>query len=249
VINLKISIVTAVWNREATLSDALDSLAAQTYGNYEHVVQDGGSTDGTLSLLAARPDDRRRLISEEDNGIYDALNRAIRRSSGDVVGLLHSDDFFAHPNVLEWIAQRFNDPDVDAVYGDLDYVSSTDTSQVIRRWRSGVYEPRKLRRGWMPPHPTLFLRREVFDKYGLYDTSLRIAADYDAVLRYLVKGQIRPAYISRVLVKMRMGGESNRSLERIILKSREDLIAMRNNGVGGFTTLFGKNFTKIGQFF
>lgn len=246
---MKFSIITAVRNRETTLGKALDSLASQSHQNYEHLVQDGGSTDGTLALLAARPDPRRQLISERDGGIYDALNRAMARASGDVIGLLHSDDFLAHPQVLARVSQCFVETGADAVYGDLDYVSASDPSRVIRHWKSGEYQPAKLRRGWMPPHPALFLRREVIETWGGYDTGYRIAADYDSILRYFGKGRISAAWLPEVLVKMRVGGESNRSLERILRKSREDYRALRQNRVGGISALVCKNFGKLSQFF
>lgn len=245
---MKFSILTAVWNRAGTLGDALDSLAAQSHQNYEHVVQDGGSNDGTLDLLAARPDPRRSLVSTPDGGIYDALNRGLARCQGDVIGLLHSDDFFAHPQVLARVAARFEETGADAVYGDLDYVAAADTARVIRHWRAGDYNPANLRRGWMPPHPALFLRRSVIDRHGGYDTSFRIAADYDAILRYFGKGGISAAWLPEVLVKMRVGGESNRSLERILRKSREDYRALKTNGVGGFGALAWKNLSKLSQF-
>ncbi len=145
-----------------------------------------------------------------------------------------------------------SDPNIDGgVYGDLDYVAANDTGRIIRKWRSGAYSPEKLRRGWMPPpHPTLYLRREVFERWGgVYDTSFTIAADYDAMLRYLVKGHVRLAYVPEVFVKMRVGGESNRSLSRILRKSREDYRAIRANGLGGVGTLVLKNLSKIQQFF
>lgn len=245
---MKFSILTAVWNREATLGQALDSLDAQSYRDYEHIVQDGGSTDGTLALLETRRDPRRKLVSERDKGIYDALNRALDRATGDVVGLLHSDDFLPHPEVLARVAARFNETGADAVYGDLDYVSATDPTRVIRHWKSGDYSPAKLKRGWMPPHPALFLRRAVIETWGGYDTSYRIAADYDSILRYFGKGHISAAWLPEVLVKMRVGGESNRSLERIWRKSREDYRALKTNGVGGVSALARKNFGKLGQF-
>lgn len=245
---MKFSILTAVWNRAATLGDALDSLSGQSHETYEHIVQDGGSTDGTLALLAARTEPRRHLVSARDGGIYDALNRALARATGDVVGVLHSDDFFAHPEVLAHVAARFAETGADAVYGDLDYVAATDTTRVIRRWRSGDYDPAKLRRGWMPPHPALFLRRSVIERWGGYDTSFCIAADYDSVLRYFGQGGISAAYLPEVLVKMRMGGESNRSLERILRKSSEDYRALKKNGIGGIGSLIWKNFSKLSQF-
>ncbi|KUJ85161.1 glycosyltransferase [Ruegeria marisrubri] len=245
---MKISVVTAVYNRAATIGEALASVQNQTYGDVEHVIQDGGSTDGTLDIIKHFATPSTCLVSERDNGLYDAINRGIIRATGDVIGLMHSDDYFAHSEVLDRITKAFEDPDVDGVYGDLDYVSASDTNRVIREWRSGSYHPDLLRRGWMPPHPTLYLRRHVFEEWGLYDPGFQIAADYDAMLRYLWRGKIRLAYVPEVLVKMRVGGESNRSLGRIIQKSREDYRALRRNGVGGVSTLLSKNTSKLKQF-
>lgn len=246
---MKISVVTAVYNRAETIAHAIESLQAQTHGDIEHVIQDGGSTDGTLDVVRRLAGNSANIISEPDSGIYDAINRGISRASGEVVGLLHSDDFLADGRVLEKVAAAFADPAIDGVYGDLQYVSAEDHRRVVRFWKSGVYAPSKLKRGWMPPHPTLYLRREIFERWGLYDTSLSIAADYDAMLRYLVSGKIKLAYVPEVLVKMRLGGESNRSLDRIMRKSKEDLVAIRRNAVGGVPTLLLKNITKVPQFF
>lgn len=245
---MKISIVTAVFNRAGTIADALRSVETQSYQNVEHIVQDGGSGDGTLDIIRQFGNSPARLVSEPDGGIYDAINKGISRASGDIIGLMHSDDFFADDLVLQRVAEAFRDQEVDGVYGDLDYVSASNTGKIVRHWRSGPYHPDLLKRGWMPPHPTLYLRREVFDRWGLYDTSMRIAADYEAMLRYLVRGDIRLAYIPEVLVKMRVGGESNRSLSRILKKSREDYTALRRYGVGGMGTLMAKNFSKLEQF-
>ncbi|MGP3726445.1 glycosyltransferase family 2 protein [Cereibacter sphaeroides] len=245
---MKISVVTAVYNRRDTIADALRSVQAQTYAPVEHVIQDGGSTDGTLEELARHFRPELSLETARDGGIYPAINRGIARSTGDVVGLLHSDDFFAHDKVLEKVAHAFRDPRVDGVYGDLDYVSHRNPSRVVRHWSSGAYEPGKLMRGWMPPHPTLYLRRAVFESFGTYDPAFRISADYDAILRWLVRGKIRLAYIPEVLVKMRTGGESNKSLECVLRKSREDLRAIRRNEIGGVRTLMLKNALKVSQF-
>jgi glycosyltransferase involved in cell wall biosynthesis len=245
---LKISVITAVYNRVATIGDALDSVRAQTWPDVQHVVIDGASTDGTLELLQARRSGIAMLVSEPDKGIYDALNKGIALATGDVIGLMHSDDLYADERVLADVAAAFGDAQVDAVYGDLDYVAQEDTSRVIRRWRSGEYTPSLLARGWMPPHPTLYLRRQVIERWGGFDATYQIAADYDAVLRYFGRGSIRPAYVPRVLVRMRAGGESNRSVSRILRKSKEDYAALRRNKVGGIATLALKNFSKIGQF-
>jgi len=247
--DLKISVITIVYNRSATVGQAIDSVACQTHPHIEHVVVDGASTDGTLAAIEERRHPAMRLVSEPDRGIYDALNKGVGLTTGEVVGLVHSDDFLAHEGVLGLVAEAFADPDVDAVYGDLDYVSVSDTTRIVRRWRAGEFSPRKLRWGWMPPHPTLFVRRSIFEKLGSYDTSYRIAADYDAILRWFGREGMGVAYIPEVLVKMRVGGESNRSLRNILRKSREDLRALRVNGMGGFGALAFKNLRKIPHFF
>lgn len=244
-----ISVVTAVINRVDTIDQSLASVAAQTWESVEHIVIDGASTDGTLALIEKQRARLAVLVSEPDNGIYDALNKGLALASGDVVGLMHSDDFYADECVLEKVARAFANPSVYGVYGDLDYVAKDDPSRIVRRWRSGTYDPTFLAKGWMPPHPTLYLRRSVIQEWGGFDTSFRIAADYDAMLRYLGRAKIRLAYIPEVLVKMRVGGESNRSLSRIVRKSREDYRALRHNGIGGMGTLIRKNLGKIPQFF
>lgn len=246
---MKISVITAVYNRASTVAQAIDSLLSQTWKSVEHVVVDGASTDGTLDVVRARMRPGSVLISERDQGIYNALNKGLALCTGDCIGLMHSDDFYADDQVLESVADAFADPAVDAVYGDLDYVAQGESGRVVRHWSSGTYHRALLARGWMPPHPTLYLRRSVIERWGGFDESYQIAADYDAVLRYFAKGGIRAAYIPRVLVKMRVGGESNRSLAKILLKSREDYMAIRRNGVGGIGTLTMKNLSKITQFF
>ncbi|WP_210530259.1 glycosyltransferase family 2 protein [Rubellimicrobium arenae] len=244
-----ISVVTAVFNRADTVGDAVESLRSQTWTDWEHVIQDGASRDGTLEVLEGLSDHRTRLESGKDGGIYDALNRAFVRTSGEVVGLLHSDDLFAAPDILESVAAAFADPEVDAVYGDLLYVARDNPDRVIRTWTSQPFRPALLRRGWMPAHPTLFLRRRVIEQHGAFDTAYRIAADYDAVLRYFRQPGFRAVHVPKVFVRMRVGGESNRSVERILKKSREDLRALRTNRVGGVGTLLFKNASKISQFF
>ncbi|MEM6539131.1 MAG: glycosyltransferase family 2 protein [Pseudomonadota bacterium] len=243
-----ISIVTAVYNRADTIGHSVRSLQSQTFANYEHIVVDGGSTDGTLEVIDTSKDHRTEVFVGPDDGIYDALNKGKARTTGEIIGVLHSDDMFASENVLELVANAFSDHSVDAVYGDLHYVAKSDPKRIVRNWRSGDFRPNLLGRGWMPPHPAMFLRRSVIERYGLYDTSFRIAADYDAILRYFSQPQFRAVYVPEVFVKMRVGGESNRSVGRILRKSREDYRALRRNKVGGVGTLAMKNLRKLGQF-
>lgn len=209
---------------------------------------EGKSSDNSLTDIEGARHPRMRLISEPDKGIYDALNKGIRNASGDVVGFIHSDDFFAHDGVLARIAEEFEDPAVEAVFGDLDYVAKDDTSRVIRHWSTGPFKLQKLKRGWMPAHPTLFLRREVYQRFGDYDISFSISADYEFILRYFTQATGRSVYIPEVLYKMRVGGLSNRDFGRIKHKSMEDYRAIQSNGVGGPLTLAGKNLSKLGQF-
>jgi len=211
-------------------------------------VIDGASTDNTLKVLQELLDEKSVLISEPDQGIYDALNKGLRLSNGEVIGILHSDDVFADEWVLSDVAEAFADPGVDAVYGDLDYVSRLDKERVIRHWRAGEFSPNSLTSGWMPPHPALFLRRRVFERWGLYDSQFRISADYDLILRYFSQYGFRSVYIPRVLVKMSLGGESNKSFSKILKKSSEDYKVLKKNKIGGVVTLILKNLRKIQQF-
>lgn len=244
-----LSIITVVFNRAETIGDALDSLYGQTHRDFEHVVQDGGSTDDTLAVLNGVGDPRMRLVSERDSGIYDAINRAVARCTGDYIGLIHSDDMFANEHVLADVACMLERTGADALYGDLDYVSAADPGRVIRRWRAGDFRPGRLKRGWMPPHPTLFVRRSICERFGAYDASFRIAADYDAMVRWFSTKDFRAAYLPQTLVKMRVGGVSNRSLRDVIRKTREDYRVVKSHALGGVGVILQKNLSKLGQFF
>lgn len=247
-LSLKISVVTAVFNCAGTVAEALASVRAQIGPQVEHIVIDGASSDGTLPILQAHQAQLAALVSEPDQGIYDALNKGIRRASGDVVGFLHADDLFESPDSLARVAAAFADPAVDAVYGDLVYVRQQDPTQVVRYWRAGPFVPGCLARGWMPPHPTFYVRRAVYERLGLFDTRFRIAADYESILRFLGHGGVRSVYLPQVLVRMRLGGISNESVSSMVRKSREDYAAMRMHGIGGMQALLRKNLTKLPQF-
>ena len=244
---MKISVITVVYNRVATIAEAVQSVQAQDFPDVEHVLVDGASTDGTLDILRTlkRPGDI--LVSEPDTGIYNAIQKGIGLATGDVVGLMHSDDAFAHDHVLSKVAAALEQPGANAVYGDLDYVAKDHQDRVVRHWRAGRFTISKLRRGWMPPHPTLYLKREVIDRLGGYDESYAIAADYEAVLRYFSDVDLMPVYLPEVLVKMRTGGASNQSLRKIVQKSREDYRALRSNNLGGVGTIVWKHLRKAHQ--
>lgn len=245
---MKITVVTAVYNAEDTIVSAIESVLNQSYSNVETIVIDGGSTDGTAEILEAYRDRVSLYISEPDNGIYDALNKGIKYATGDIVGFLHADDLYDSEEILSRVAEAFSVPEIDAVYGDLVYVNQSEPGKVIRYWQAGSYSRRKLKHGWMPPHPTFYVRRGVYDRVGGFDVSFRIAADYDCMLRIFTKQNIRCEYIPQTLIKMRTGGVSNRSLSNILLKSKEDYIALRKNNVGGMWALMCKNCRKLIQF-
>jgi glycosyltransferase involved in cell wall biosynthesis len=246
---VRISIITATWNCADTVVDCLESVAGQTYAEREHIVIDGASTDGTVEMLRSHRAGLAALVSEPDRGIYEALNKGIARATGDVIGFLHADDVYADARVLARVAERFADPGVQAVYGDLVYLRRGEGERVLRRWRSGAYRPARLARGWMPPHPTLYLRRALYERHGTFDVSYRIAADYDFVLRVFSRLQeAEVGYIPETLVHMRTGGASNRSLANLVRKSAEDWRALRHNRIGGIGALAWKNLSKLTQF-
>ncbi|SRR6266851_1144638 len=245
---LKLTVVTAVYNNRSFVGDALRSVLAQDYPRVEVIVVDGGSTDGTLEILREFQDNIASLISEPDHGVYDALNKGIAKATGDVVSFLHSDDVYDSPSVVSAVMQRFEDARTDAAYGDLVYVDRTNGTRVIRTWRSGPFSRIDLYTGWMPPHPAFFMRRARYQEWGAFDTSFRIAGDYDALLRYLWTHRARCAYVGRTLVRMRIGGISNRSLSSLIRKSREDVRALRKNGVPTFPAIVLKPLRKMSQY-
>lgn len=233
------------------MADCLASVAGQTWLHRQHVVVDGASTDGTLDLLQAHRQQLAVLQSEPDRGIYDALNKGLALATGDVVGFLHADDLYAHPHVLEHVATAFQDPSVCAVYGDLHYVRQHDTTMVVRHWQSSPSTPTCLAWGWMPPHPTLYLRREWYQRIGGFDTSYRISADYLSILQLFSQPGFKAVYLPEVLVTMRLGGASNRSLKAITRKTAEDWRALRQTRVGalgGVGALLWKNLSKLRQF-
>ena len=246
---MKISIITAVRNSRLTLADAFDSALAQDHPDTELIVIDGASTDGTLEVIQRYAARIAHRVSEPDRGIYDALNKGLRLATGDVVGFLHSDDRFADDRVLSRIDAALANPNIDACYGDLCYVRQEDTDRVVRYWRSGEYRRQRLAWGWMPPHPTFYARRAIYQRLGGFDLDYQIAADYDCLLRFLSAGRIACAYIPEILIHMRLGGVSNRSLGKILQKSREDYRALRRHQVGGLGTLLMKNLQKLPQFF
>jgi glycosyltransferase involved in cell wall biosynthesis len=245
---LKISIITATFNSGATVKDTLHCIRSQAYPDIEHIIVDGGSRDNTLDIVREFPHVS-RIVSEKDNGIYDAMNKGIRLATGDIIGILNSDDIYTDDAVLSDIAAAFADPAVMTVYANLQYVHADDLQRVQRNWVSGPFKPRNFYFGWMPPHPTFFVRREVYEQAGVFNLEMRSAADYELMLRILLKLRLPAHYIPRVIVKMRAGGLSNASLLNRLRANKEDRMAWKLNELTPFFfTLYLKPIRKIGQF-
>ena len=244
---MKISIITITYNSAKTLSRALESVQSQTYPEIEHVIVDGASTDGTKSLIEnyAKQHKNVRWISEKDKGIYNALNKGIAMATGDIIGFLHSDDVLFSPRSIEQIAAAFEDSNIDVVYGDLQYCRE---GKIVRRWKSNAFHPYSLKYGWMPPHPTVYVRKEVYAQVGEYDEWFRISADYDMILR-IFGAKFKTCYLPEVLVSMEMGGASNKDAKSRLSKTQEDYIVLKKNHVGaGYLTVACKQLRKLRQF-
>ena len=246
---MKISIITVCYNSAATIADTILSISKQTYPNIEYIVVDGLSKDNTVEIIQKNEGVISKWISEKDNGIYDAMNKGIAMATGDVIGILNADDVYADNNVLDDVMNAFNDETISGVYGDLKYVQQNDLSKVIRFWKSGTYRPGKFLEGWMPPHPTFYVRKKVYDEFGVFRTDMPSASDYEFMLRVIHVKNIKLAYIPKVFVLMREGGLSNRSLQHRLNANRDDRRAWTVNGVQPkFYTLLMKPLSKILQF-
>lgn len=229
--DMKISIITVCYNSADTIGDTLRSVRIQNHFNVEHNIIDGGSKDNTLQVVAVEGPHVAKLVSEKDGGIYDAMNKGIAMATGEVIGFINADDFYASSCVLTKVAAVFNDPTVDACYGDLCYVGKSDTSSVVRYWSSSAFCPGSFEVGWCPPHPTFFVRREIYERFGVFDLSYKIASDVELMMRFLEVHKIRVKYIPDVLVKMRMGGTTNRSLGNVYKQNKEILRALKLHGL------------------
>lgn len=223
-----VSIITTTYNSEKTIRDTLASVAAQDYPHIEHIIVDGLSKDNTLAIAREFPHVS-RIISEKDSGIYDAMNKGIIAATGEIIGCLNSDDFYESTSVITKVVAQMMADESNALYGDLVYVRPDHTTKVTRTWIAGKFRPGKFLFGWMPPHPTFFVRREVYQQFGLFNTTLRSAADYELMLRFLYKARVSVSYLPQILVRMRAGGMSNASFRNRINANREDRQAWRVN--------------------
>ena len=247
---MKISVITVTYNSAATICQTLASVNAQTLSNVEHIIVDGASSDSTLELVRTQGSRVSKVLSERDDGIYDAMNKGVRNASGDLIGFLNADDTFAYENALADIADlAIKNPRADAVYADLIYVSQRNLQQVVRRWRSGYFRRSRLKFGWMPPHPTFFVQKKIYDTLGEFNINLTSAADYELMLRFLYKSKISVCYLPQVLVRMRAGGMSNASIANRIKANKEDREAWRVNQIRPyFFTTWLKPIRKLTQF-
>jgi glycosyltransferase involved in cell wall biosynthesis len=247
---MKVSIITATYNSATTITACTNSVLNQSYADIEYIIMDGGSEDDTIKIIteAAKLNPNIILKSEPDNGIYDALNRGIALATGHIIGFVHSDDFLADIDVISHIVETFGAENADGVYGDLHYVAFENTNKIVRNWVSKPYKKKLLKKGWMPAHPTLFLKKEIYDTYGLFSLSYKIAADYDFILRVFKQKNLKFFYLEKTFIKMRVGGVSNKSFKNIVQKTKEDFKAIKANNIGGFGTILLKNITKVKQF-
>ncbi|AWW44057.1 glycosyltransferase family 2 protein [Polynucleobacter paneuropaeus] len=245
---MKISVITVCLNSEDTIHKALESISNQSYKNIQHIIIDGESSDNTLSIVKNYKGHKIDLYSGRDDGIYDAMNKGLALATGEVIGFLHADDFYSEKITVEQIANAFLDSNVDGIYGDLAYVSRNDLHKRLRYWRAGIFSTKLLKLGWMPPHPTVYLRRHVYSDIGSFNTKFRISGDYDFILRIFSRN-IKMLYLPFLMVIMRAGGISNSSIRNRILKSLEDFEIVKLHKIGGLVTIFCKNMSKISQIF
>lgn len=245
---MKVTLITATYNSAATIRDTLDCIAAQDYPDIEHLIIDGVSKDATLSIVAEYPHVA-RVICEPDKGLYDAMNKGVNVATGEIIGILNSDDFYPHPQVISRVVALMEKTGADALYADLDYVDAENTDTIVRSWKSQPYRQRLFQQGWMPPHPTFFVRRGVYEQFGGFNTQLRFAADYELMLRFLLRHGVSVCYLPEVVTKMRTGGLSNAAWKNRLKANREDREAWRLNGLQPrWYTIAMKPLRKIGQF-
>jgi glycosyltransferase involved in cell wall biosynthesis len=247
---LHVSIITVCYNSAQTIEATIQSVIAQNYKHIEYIVIDGRSTDNTLEIINCYKKSIALIVSEKDEGIYFAINKGIAHATGDIVAILHADDFYADNTIISTVVQAFQTKKVDAVYGDLQYVDRYKPAKVTRNWKAGVYDPDLFLKGWMPPHPSFFVKKACYKMFGFYNTLLKSSADYELMLRLLYKHRCSVFYIPDVLVKMRVGGQSNKSLRNRIHANREDKKAWELNELKPhWLTFIRKPLSKLKQWF
>lgn len=248
-VTTKISVITVCFNSAKTIKDTINSVLSQKHQDIEYIIIDGGSNDNTTAIINSY-NGALTYISEKDNGIYDAMNKGFALATGDVIGTLNADDFYANENVLEDIAKVFLDTDVQACYGDLVYVSQQDTSKIVRYWKSRSYVSDLFKSGWAPAHPTFFARRSTYDRLGGFNLNYKIAADFELLFRFIELNKVKTKYLPEVLVKMRLGGTTNKNLHNII-KQNKEIFSVLNKHYADFSLpnfIFKKLSSRFFQF-
>lgn len=250
---MRISIITATFNSELTIRDTIDSVLRQTYHDWELIIKDGGSKDTTLDIcteLSKKADGKMKIISSFDKGIYDAMNQGIEAAEGDIIGLLNSDDFYTSDDVLETIAKAFEKSDIDACYGDIHYVNPDDLGKSIRYYSCAKFTRERMMYGYMPAHPSFYCRREVYQKYGLFDTSFKVAADFEQLLRLIYIEDIKMTYLNKDCVTMRTGGASTDGIKARVRIMKDHLRAFKKNGIkNNAFRLSLRYFSKLLEYF
>ena len=248
--SLKISVITVVYNNSDTIKDSIESVLSQNYSDIEYIIVDGASNDGTIDVINGYEDRFSVVLSEPDNGKYDAMNKGISLATGDVIGFLHADDIYAHNEVLHTVSGVFKKQDLDACFSDLVYVDRNNTDKVVRYWKSNDYKKGSFEKGWCPPHPTLFIKKKVYEKYGKFDLKYKIGNDVELMMRLIEKYQIKTQYVPGVMIKMRVGGESNKSIANIVKQNIEILKAALNNNlsINPLSFFFHKACSRTFQF-
>lgn len=247
---MKISIITVCYNSEKYIKDAIESVLNQDFDNMEYIIIDGASTDKTLEIVKSYGSKINQFISEPDKGIYDAMNKGIALATGDVIGTLNSDDLYINNKVLTNISETFTNSGSNIVFGDLFYVEKENTNTIVRKWQTKSFVPGSFKKGWHPPHPTFFVANKIYKKYGAFNLNYKLAADFELMLRFLEKHHIKNAYIQKPLVKMRLGGATNKNFSNIFKQNIECYKAFRNNNLQvSFLYPFFRLLPKISQYF
>jgi len=246
---MTISIITICYNSASTIEDTVKSVLAQDYPDIEYIIVDGASKDNTLEIVNRYKEKISKIVSEPDKGIYDAMNKGIALCTGELIGILNSDDMYSSENILSHVVKKITEEKTDSLYGDIIYVERDKMEKIHRYWKSEPFKRENFRKGWMPPHPAFFVKREIYQKYGLFRTELTTSADYEIMLRFLYKEKISACYLPEVITKMRLGGISNISIKNRIRSNKEDRMAWRMNGLKpGPFTFIRKPLSKVFQF-